>query len=376
MGHGNIGSAVAADLAESMPSAEVTMVGISLREAQKAAAAIRRENVTGMKVDARDRRELVSALAKCDLIVGALPGDVGYHSVEAAIEAGVSMVDISYMPENPLKLKKVAEMAGVTVVPDCGVAPGISNILVGNFLSKLDRVESVFVMVGGLPEDPVPPLGYTLTWSTEGLIDEYTRTATIVEDGRVCEVEALTGLETVEFPGVGVLEGFYTDGLRTLLHTVKGVRNMWEKTLRYPGHAEKVKVLKALGFFDEHPRNVGGVNVAPRKLAAKLFDEKLRRPGMRDILALKVEVNGTREREKTRFISLVLDRYDEKQGITAMARTTAYPASILAQLIAKGKIGKKGVVPLEELGKDEAIFKKVMDELEKRNIKVVRQLLK
>jgi saccharopine dehydrogenase-like NADP-dependent oxidoreductase len=375
LGHGNIGSIVAADLAENMPSAQVVMAGVSLPEARKTASAIRRENVSGMRIDAKNRRELVSALEKCDLAVGALPGDIGYRSMEAAIEAGVSMVDISYMPENPLGLDRMAEEAGVTVVPDCGVAPGISNTLIGNSLSKLDKVEGIFVMVGGLPEEPVPPLGYTLTWSTEGLIDEYTRTVTIVKDGKIVEVEALTGLETVKFPGVGELEGFYTDGLRTLLCTVKGARNMWERTLRYPGHVEKIRVLKALGFFDEQPRNIEGLSVAPRKLAARLFDEKLRKPDVKDILALKVEVNGLRAKEKTCFVHYLLDRYDEKRDVTAMARTTAYPASILAQLIAKGEVREKGVVTLEELGKNEEIFKKVMNELEKRHIKVVSQSL-
>jgi lysine 6-dehydrogenase len=375
LGHGNIGSVVAADLAENMPTTEIGVAGISLSEARKAASAIQKENVHGTQLNAQNQRELVKALKKYDLVVGALPGDVGYKSVEAAIHAGVDMVDVSYMPENPLLLNGEAERAGVKIVPDCGVAPGISNLLIGNFIGRLDEVESIFIMVGGLPEKAIPPLDYTITWSTDGLIDEYTRRVSIVQNGKVVEVEALTGVEAVEFPGVGKLEGFYTDGLRTLLHTLKDVRTMWEKTLRYPGHAAKIRVLKALGFFDEYPRKVGNVSLAPRKLTAKLFEEKLRRPDVKDILALKVEVCGISAGEKIRHVCYLLDRYDEKRGVTAMARTTAYPASILAQLIAKGEVKEEGVMPLEKLGRDEAVFRRVMDELEKRRIKVVDQAM-
>ncbi|MFB0514396.1 MAG: saccharopine dehydrogenase family protein, partial [Candidatus Bathyarchaeia archaeon] len=295
-------------------------------------------------------------------------------SVKAAIDAKVDMVDVSYMPENPLTLNQDAVKAGVTIVPDCGVAPGLSNLLVGRVISKLDQVENIYIMVGGLPEEPAPPLGYTITWSVEGLIDEYTRKARIVENGEVVEVEALTGLEEVEFAGVCKLEGFYTDGLRTLLHTVKGVNNMWEKTLRYPGHVEKIKLLKTLGFFDEHPIEVENVRLPPRKVTIKLLEKKLQRPEIKDILAMKVQVSGITEKSKKCYVYHLLDRYDQKHEITAMARTTAYPASILAQLIAQKTIEEKGVIPLEKLGPQEKIFNKILAELDKRQVKIVKSL--
>ncbi len=374
LGYGNIGSVLATDLAECMPSTEVVIAGRHRDKAEEAATVINRENVTGFQLDAHNYHGLVDAMKKFDLVIGTLPGDVGYRSVKAAVDAKVDMVDVSYMPENPLTLNEDAIKADVTIVPDCGVAPGLSNMLVGRAISKLDQVENIHVMIGGVPEEPVPPLGYIITWSIEGLIDEYTRKAKIVENGEVVEVEALTGLEEVEFPGVGKLEGFYTDGLRTLLHTVKGVRNMWEKTLRYPGHVEKIKLLKTLGFFDEHPIEVENARLPPRKVTIRLLERKLRRPEIKDILVMTVEVGGIAEGSRRCYVYQLLDRYDQKRGVTAMARTTAYPASILAQLIAQKAIEEKGVIPLEKLGVKEEIFNKILAELEKRQVKIVESL--
>jgi len=371
LGCGNIGSVIATDLAESMPSTDIVIADKRRSRAEKVAALIQERNVAGIQLDACNYRELVDNMKMFDLVVGALPGDIGYQSVKAAIDANVDLVDVSYMPENPLTLNKDAVKAGVMIIPDCGVAPGISNVFIGHAIGKLDNVESVHVMVGGLPEESVPPLGYTLTWSSEGLIDEYTRRAKIVENGEVKEVEALTGLEEVEFPGAGKFEAFYTDGLRTLLHTTKDVKTMWEKTLRYPGHVEKIRLLKALGFFDERPIEVENVCLSPRKITVKLFEAKLRRPEIKDILAMKVEISGMKEGLKKRYIYHLLDRYDEKRGVTAMARTTAYPASILAQLTAQEIIEERGVVPLEKLCVEEEIFNKILAELEKRHIKIV-----
>ncbi len=374
LGYGNIGSVLARDFAESMSSTEVVIAGRHQGKAEEVATAIHRKNVTGIQLDAHSYHGLVDTMKKFDLVVGTLPGDVGYQSVKAAIDAKVDMVDVSYMPENPLTLNEDAVKANVTIVPDCGVAPGLSNMLVGRAISKLDQVENVHIAVGGLPEEPVPPLGYTITWSVKDLIDEYTRKAKIVENCEVVEVEALTGLEEVEFPGVGKLEAFYTDGLRTLLHTVKGVENMWEKTLRYPGHVEKIKLLKTLGLFDEQPIEIENARLPPRKVTAKLFQKKLERPEIKDILAMKVEVSGIADESRESYVYHLLDSYDRKREVTAMARTTAYPASILAQLIAQRVIEEKGVIPLEKLSSREEIFSEILAELERRQVKIMESL--
>lgn len=370
IGCGNIGSVSAQDLVKSVPSTEIVVADKNEKRAKDVAEKIEKDNVSWTGLDTSNHGELVNTLKGFDLAMGFLPGKLGYGLCKACIDAGKDLVDVSYMAENPMTLNASAAKAGVTIVPDCGLAPGISNVLVGHAVGKLDEVKAVHVMVGGLPEKPVPPLGYTITWSPESLIDEYTRKVVIVKKGRKVEIEALSGVEAITFPKVGELEAFYTDGLRTLLYTMENVEEMWEKTLRYLGHAEKIKAFQTLGFFDEKKINVEGVNVSPRKLTVKLIGEKLWKPEVKDIVVLKVEVVGVENGKKTSYSYHLLDNYDKKQGITAMARTTAYPASIVAQLMLKKAVKEKGVVPPEKIGMDKKLFSQFSDGLRKRGIKV------
>lgn len=376
LGCGNIGSVAAEDIAKSMSSIEVIVADRDGARAKEVAERIGENNVSWIQLDATNHNELVNALKDLDLAMGFLPGKLGYRLAEACIDTEKDLVDVSYMAENPLTLNDKAVKAGVTIIPDCGLAPGISNILVGHAIRKLDKVLAVHVMVGGLPEKPVPPLGYVITWSLESLIGEYTRKARIVKEGEIVEVEALSGLEEVEFPHIGRLEAFYTDGLRTLPYTVRNVDSMWEKTLRYPGHAGKIKLLKALGFFDERQINVEGVSISPRKLTVRLLGQKLWKPEVKDIVALKVEVSGIKNDKQTRYVYHLLDRYDQERGITAMARTTAYPASIITQLMLKKAVKEKGIVPPERIGMDEGLFRLFLEELERRGIKIAEEMKK
>ena len=373
VGCGNIGSVAAEDLAKSMKSVKIVVADRDGARAKEVAEQIGENHVSWIQLDATKRDEIAKALKDFNLVMGFLPGKLGYYLAEACIDVRKDLVDVSYMAENPLALDDKAAKAGVTIIPDCGLAPGISNILVGYAAGKLDKVCIIRIMVGGLPEKPVPPLGYIITWSPESLIDEYTRKARIVEDGEIVEVEALSGLEEVEFPNVGVLEAFYTDGLRTLPDIIKNVDNMWEKTLRYPGHAEKIGLLKVLGFFDEEPISVNDVNLSPRRLTVRLFERELLRPEIRDIVVMKVEVSGIKSDKHVCYIYHLLDRYDENRGITAMARTTAYPASIIAQLMLKKVVNEKGVVPPERLCMSEEFFSMFLNELEKRGIKITEK---
>ena len=375
LGCGNIGSVAAEDVAKSLSSVHIVVADRDKSRAQKVAEKIGRGNVSWAKIDVRNRSELVNFLQNFDLVMGFLPGKLGYGLMEACIAAGKDLVDVSFMEENPLTLHEKAVKTGVTIVPDCGLAPGISNLLVGHAVKRLDKVEKIHIMVGGLPEKPLPPLGYVITWSPESLIDEYTRKARIVKNGRIVMVDALDGLEHVDFPGVGRLEAFYTDGLRTLIDIFKNVNvnEMWEKTVRYPGHAEKVKMLRTLGFFDEKQIVVNGVNVSPRKVTAKLFEQKLRMPKVKDLVALKVEVSGVKNDKKARYVYHLLNFYDEKSGVTAMARTTAYPTSITAQLMLKDMLKVKGVIPPEKIGMDDELFKRFLEELKNRGVNVVEE---
>ena len=370
LGCGNIGSVATEDLANTVGLSEIVVADKDERRAKDVVKRIGMSNVSWTQLDVARHDELINVLRGFDLAVGFLPGNLGYRLAEACIEAHNSLVDVSYMRENPMKLNESAKHAGSTIVPDCGLAPGISNVLVGHFASMLEKVEAVHVMVGGLPEKPVPPLGYVITWSPESLIDEYTRKARIVRRHHLVEVEALSGVEQIEFPKVGKLEAFYTDGLRTLPYTFKHVNDMWEKTLRYPGHAEKVKLLRTLGFFSEANVNVDGANIQPRKLTAKIFEQELSMRKQKDIVALKVETRGLRNGEKTTYVHCLLDFYDKKRRVTAMARTTAYPASIVAKLILNKALIEKGVVPPEMIGMDNKLFRLFSKGLKNHGIRI------
>ncbi len=342
LGAGSIGGVIARDFAWGMPSWEVVSADLDIARAKWVVSRYRGENLSPARLDVGRREELASFVRGFDLVIGALPGSEGFAAARACVDAGRDLVDVSFSPEDPFLLKEEAARKGVMIVPDCGVAPGLSNILVGHAVSQLDVVESVHVMVGGLPVKPVPPLGYVITWSVEGLIDEYTRKARIIEDGVNKEVDALTGVERIDFPGVGPLDAFYTDGARTLFRTVGPVKSMWEKTLRYPGHVDAVKMMRDIGLFDSAPLDLEGVNVAPRQVAARLLESLLRVPGAEDLVAMKVIVEGVKSGKGVRLAYSLLDYYDRSTGTTAMARTTAYTASVVAQLVAGGFITGEG----------------------------------
>jgi len=369
IGCGYIGSVLAKHLSEKIPSAEITISDENIEAIEKVALSINKSNVKCLQLNFSDYNSLVRIAENFDILIGLAPGRLGYKTMKAAIDAAVDMVDLSYMPEDSLTLNKDALKAGITIIPDCGVAPGLSNILVGRAISMLDEVKNVHILVGGLPQTHIPPLNYKIIWCIEDLIEEYVRKAKIVKDGKNIEVEALEGLEDIEFPGIGRVEAFYTDGVRTLHNTVKGIDNMWEKTLRYQGHAEKIKLLRDLGFFDE--KLVEGIS--PRIITTKLLEQKLSIPEIRDLLAMQIEVDGMKAGAKTRYIYRVLDYYDEKRNITAMGRTTAYTTSVVTQLLAENIIKEKGVVPPEKLGMKKNIFERVLKELEKDGVKVIAE---
>jgi lysine 6-dehydrogenase len=375
VGCGNIGSVAARDLATSLGSVDIVVADKDEAKAKSVAQEVGTGNVSYIQLDVANNRKLLKTLKDFTLVLGFLPGSFGYRLVEACINARRDMVDVSFMGENLFKLNDEAAGAGVTIVPDCGLAPGISNLLVGHAAAGLDEVGTVHIMVGGLPEKPVPPLGYTVTWSPESLIDEYTRKVGLIKRGRKVEVEALSDVEEIEFPSIGKLEAFYTDGLRTLLHTIHVNDEMWEKTLRYPGHVDKIEVLRALGFFDEAKVEVGNVSISPRKLTVTLFERKLHRPDVKDVVALRVEVSGIKDHKQTTYLYHLLDFYDEKQKTTAMARTTAYPASIIAQIILKKTIKDKGLIPTEKIGADPELFRAVINQLQKHNVKVIEETM-
>jgi saccharopine dehydrogenase-like NADP-dependent oxidoreductase len=365
LGSGKIGSVMGLDFSKT--GAEITLSDIDISRARKAADVI---NADSIRFDTSDHGSMVKTLEEYDFVMGALPGDFGFNALKAVIDAGKNMVDVSFTPEDPTILDIEAKKVGITIVPDCGVAPGLSNMLVGYGSSKLDTVEEAKIMVGGIPEKEVPPLGYTITWSADGLIDEYIRDVSIIENGKMVQVPALSGLENIEFPGVGTLEAFYTDGLRTLVKSFPDTWNMYEKTLRYPGHVEKVRLLRELGFFSEENVTTQGVEVMPKMVSARIFEKNLTMPEIGDLLAMMIEVSGVKDDEKKKFRYHVLEYHDHESGVSAMARTTAYTASIVSEILVDGDIKEKGVIPMERLGFNNKFVSKVFEEYAKRDIMI------
>jgi saccharopine dehydrogenase-like NADP-dependent oxidoreductase len=369
LGSGNIGSVVAQDIAGNMPSAEITIADADRNRAQTTASRLNLKNIGWILVDATNHLELVTKLKGFDVAVGALPGNLGYQVCKAAISARVDLVDVSYMPEDVMLLNESAVKADISLIPDCGMSPGLCSMFVGRGISRLDKTEKAHMLNGGLPEWPVPPLGYVITWSVKDLVDMYRRKVSIMKDGKVVQVEALTGLEELDFPGIGKLEAFYTDGLRTLLQTVK-VEDMWEKTLRYAGHAEKIKLLKDLGFLDRETIEISGAKIDPSEVTARLFEKKLRKPEIPDIVVILVKVTGLKGRKRLECVYRVIDHQDVNHHVTSMARTTAYTTSIVTQLLAKKAIDETGVIPPEKLGMNKGVFETLIHELKRRGVNV------
>jgi len=326
------------------------------------------------EVDAGNRYSLIKLLRRgnFDMVVNALPEKISAQVVEAEIDAGVNVVDLAFVDEH-MGLRNKAKNKEVTVIPGCGVAPGLSNMLAGYGASKVDSVDKVHIFCGGLPQEPSPPLGYKVLFTLESVWDEYVTRARIVVNDKIRETDALTGLELVDFPSVGKFEGFYTDGLSTLLYTFKEnekfrhVKEMFEKTLRYSGHAEKIRTLIECGLLDTKSIQIGAVKVAPREFLTALLTPKLELEEEKDLLVMRVEVVG--DNECKHYIFDLVDYYDKVGGVTSMARTTAYTASIVAQLIGRGKIDEKGIVTPEELGMRDT-FRFILEQLLKRDIKI------
>ena len=372
LGAGRMGTAVAKDLIDSGVKAAV---GERRRESLGLCVAkVKSPKLETFEVDASNRDSLTKLLKRgdFDVVVNALPHEISVPALKAEIDAGVNVVDMVF-EDDQLKLGDKAKDRGVTVIPGCGVAPGLSNMLTGYGASKVNSVDKVRIMCGGLPQEPTPPLYYKVVFHLESVWAMYARRARIVVNGEIREVDALSGLELVEFPSVGKFEGFYTDGLSTLLYTFKEnekfreVKEMVEKTLRYPGHVEKIKTLMECGLLDIEPINVREGKISPREFLTALLTPKLELGDERDMLVMRVEVVGDNECKHYTFD--LVDYYDRVGEVTSMARTTGYTASIVAQLIGNGKIEEKGIVTPEELGMRD-IFRIILDQLSKREIKV------
>jgi len=320
------------------------------------------------EIDALNSSELISALQPFDFVVNAVPGAIGFQTLRTVIEAGKDVVDIAFYPENPFELQELAVEKNVTAIVDCGVAPGMSNYLSGYAYGKLDKTESIEIYVGGLPKIREYPFEYKAVFSPADVIEEYTRPARLVENGNVVVKPPLTDPEILDFPQLGSLEAFNSDGLRTLIETLN-VPEMKEKTLRYVGHREKIMMLRDMGFFSENKVDFNGDKISPMEFTSKiLFPQWELKEGEVDVTVMKIRVKGKSGNEKIIYEYNLYDEYSPDSGIHSMARTTGYTAAAFLRLLSENKFNEKGIFPPELLGKEGSSFNFIMEELNARNI--------
>jgi lysine 6-dehydrogenase len=349
LGAGLQGSACAYDLLQNPEVTQVRLADIHLDHLPPFLAPYSGKRLIPTPLDVRDRAAVLAVMRECDAVMSAIPYYFNLQLAECAVEAGVHFCDLGGNTEIVFQQKKLAAKAktkGITVVPDCGVAPGMVNILAQYGIEQLDSVESVRIYVGGLPQHPEPPLDYQIVYSLEGVLDYYTTLSWVLRKGKRAQVTALSELESIEFPKpAGTLEAFHTaGGLSTMAWRYEGkIPTMEYKTLRYPGHAGKMEVIRELGLLDLEPVDVKGTKVVPRDVFVSVVGPKLTKPKGTDLLALRVTVEGTKGgKPATRRFDLI-DRYDEQHGISAMMRTTGYSLSITGQFQASGKVTPPGV---------------------------------
>ncbi len=369
LGGGRVGGAIVRDLAAE-DDFSVLVVDVD---------PIRLERLTevgadGVIADLSDAKNVAKAVKDADLVVGAVPGFLGYRTAETVLRTGRPMVDISFFPQDAFGLDALAKEAGVPCLVDCGIAPGLSNLVLGRMEADLDDTTSFHCLVGGLPVERRWPWEYKALFSPGDVIEEYMRPARLRRHGVEVVLPALTGVELVDFPGLGSLEAFNTDGLRSLLKTCR-TPNMVEKTLRYPGHAERMRVLREAGFFSTEEIQVASGMVRPRDVTETLlfnawhFDE-----GEPDLTVMRLVIEGTKDGKLVRHTYNVLDYYHTDTETSSMARTTGYTCTAMVHLVAKGLWNTTGVVPPEIVGRRKECFDTIMAHLKDREVHVFHKV--
>ena len=364
LGSGLVGRPMALDLAKDK-SFNVTVVDYSKNNLDKIPNEL---PIIKLERDLSDLQQLKDLLPNYDIVLNAVPGFMGFNTLKEIIKAGRNVVDIAFFSENPFDLDELAKQNNVTAVVDCGVAPGMSNILVGYVDSILDRTETVLIYVGGLPVIREYPYEYKAGFSPIDVIEEYTRPARYVENGKIVIRPALSDSELMDFPGIGTLEAFNSDGLRTLAFTMNAP-NMKEKTLRYPGHIDKMLLLRKSGFFSKNEIEVNGMKIKPIDFTSKLlFPMWELKEGDAEFTVMKVIVEGEKNKKIVRYTYDLLDRHDEVSNIRSMAKTTGFTAITVLRMIANGLFDRKGICPPEYIGLKSDCIEFVLNELKRKGI--------
>ena len=372
LGAGRMGYGAAFDLIHNSPDVEaVTIADFHLEKAQEAAAKIGTDRITARRIDASDYPNVVELFRGHASVISCVNYWYNESLSKAAIETQANFCDLggnNYIVDSQLALDAEAKTAGISIIPDCGLAPGMVSILAMLGAKQFDELDEIHIRVGGLPQDPQPPLDYQLVFSVEGLINEYVETARVIRDSRITEVPSMTELESLSFDGFPALEAFQTSGgTSTLPDSFLGkIRELDYKTIRYAGHCEKFKTMIDLGLCSSEEIVADFQNVKPRKVFGELLQQHLPADGP-DYVLVRLEFAGAKEGNTSRLRYDIVDREDETTGLSAMMRTTAFPASIIAQMMARGDVLEHGSTPQEKAIDPE----KFVAELTRRNINIV-----
>ncbi len=364
LGAGMVGRAVAADLSgsHSVVSADIDPAAL-----ERLGSLYGIDTVTA---DLRSGEAVARVIREADMVVNAVPGFMGYGTLERIIQEGKDVVDIAFFPEDSQPLDALAREKGVVAVTDMGVAPGMCNVLLGRHNAFM-KVDSYLCLVGGLPFERVWPWEYRAPFSPCDVIEEYVRPARYRENGAQVVRPALSDPELVEFPGVGTLEAWNSDGLRSLLRTMPGIPHMKEKTLRWPGHIEKVRVLRESGFFSRDPVEVQGVMISPLEFTERiLFSGKNWKLGEeeREFTVMRVDITGEEDGRRTAWSWSLYDQYDGATKTSSMARTTGYACTAAVNALASGLYTRTGLSPAEYLGEDDECFRFMLDYMGERRV--------
>ncbi len=363
LGAGMVGRTIALDLAINYNVTALDISGYSLQ-----LLAQKNNSIKIIEADLTDYGIYDSLLSGFDFIVSAVPGFMGYKTLEAVIKAKKNIVDISFFPEDAFQLDELAKKNNVSAIVDCGVAPGISNLVLGYYNEQM-TITHFECLVGGLPKLRIKPFEYKAPFSPVDVLEEYTRPARYIENGYVVTKPALSDAELIDFEKVGTLEAFNTDGLRSILVTMKHIPNMIEKTLRYPGHIDLMKALIKAGFLDDKPVHFKGLQISPREFSSAIFfDQWKLSENEEEFTLMKIMLKGTKNGNPVTINYHLFDEYNAATQTSSMSRTTGYTATAALNMLIAKLFTSTGVFPPELVGKDENCFNFILNYLKERGV--------
>ena len=371
LGAGRMGHGAVFDLIHNSSGVErVTVADFDFAKAEAVAAAVGADRIDARQIDASNYADIVKLFRGHDSVISCVNYWYNVSLSKAAIETGANFCDLggnNYIVDEQLALDAEAKAAGINIIPDCGLAPGMVSVLAMHGAARFDGVDEIHIRVGGLPQHPAPPLNYQLVFSVEGLINEYLEVARVIRDGKITEVDSMTEIESLAFDGFPPLEAFQTSGgTSTLPETFLGnIRELDYKTIRYAGHCEKFKTMMDLGLCSSEEIIVDFQKVKPRKVFGELLQQHLPADGP-DYVLVRLDFVGAKDGETKKLRFDIVDKQDEATGMSAMMRTTAFPASIIAQMMANGDVLSKGATPQEKAIDPQ----KFVSELIRRNIRI------